>query len=238
MNDSGELIWKVTFSPQQELIKKTFMKKLVAATIIFAAISLNSCEPAATFDKPQPNNIKSLTEFPKRLQGNYLDADQTSIITITNKLITRQYEFDSKGHKDSIDASYKLIGDTLIDQENGTKEKVLLKGDTIIVHENWIDTLFNISDDNVLKKFKGYYFLNSRHKDNAWEVQKLSLQKGKLTFGKISGEDEVQKLKEIAETTADTTSTHFTLTRKQFKTFVRQHGFGDEESFTRIKAIE
>ena len=102
---------------------------------------------------------------------------------------------------------------------------------TVIQHANWTDTLFNISADNVLKKFKGYYFLNNRYKDSSWEVKKLSLKKGVLTVGSVSDNDDIQKLKEITETTADTTSTNFTLSRKQFKKFVKQDGFSKQETF-------
>ena len=209
------------------------MKKSVV-TIVIVTLILDSCEPAATFDRPQTDNVKSLTSFPDRLQGNYLAADQASTVTISDKLVTRHYDFDYRRHKDSLDSSYKIVGDTLINVTEGTKEKILLKGDTIIQHANWIDTLFNISADNVLKKFKGYYFLNNHYNDNAWEVKKLSPKKGNLTIGSISDQDDIQKLKEITETPDDTASTHFTLTRRQFKSFVRQNGFDEQESFTRI----
>src|SRR5687767_12737629 len=110
------------------------MKKFVAAAIVIAALILDSCEPTATFDKPQPDNVKSLASFPERLHGRYVAADQASIVTITDKLITRHYEFDHKKLKDSLGSSYKIIGDTLINTMEGTKEKILLKGDTITLH--------------------------------------------------------------------------------------------------------
>jgi hypothetical protein len=196
---------------------------------------LNSCEPAATFDKPQPTDTKSLTNFPKRIQGKYLAADQASILAITDKLITRYYDFDVKEHKDSLGSSYKLVGDTLIYLTDSTKEKIVLSGDTIIQHYNGTDTLFSISTDNILKKFKGYYFLNKRYNDNAWEVNKLSLEKGVLAIASISDKDDIQKLKEITETSADTTSSNFSLTRRQFKSFIKKDGFGEQETFTRMK---
>ena len=210
------------------------MKKLITANLLILIFLLNSCEPPATFDKPQPESVKSATSFPQNLQGEYLSADQTSILSINNHIITRHYDYDFKEQKDSISSSYRLVGDTLVDQTDGTKEKVVVKGDTIIQHEDWTDTLFNISADNVLKKFKGYYFLNSRYSDNSWEVKKVSLKKGVLNVSSISDKNDIQKLKEITETTADTTSTLFTLTRRQFKTFIRQDGFGEQETFNRI----
>lgn len=212
------------------------MKKFVAVTIAITFLLLYGCDIAATFDKPQPDNIKSLTSFPEHLQGNYLATDQASILTITDKLITRHFDFDRKKHKDSLGSSYKISGDTLINLTEGTKEKILLKGDTVFEHANWKDTLFNITDQNVLKKFKGYYFLNIRYDDSVWEVKEISLKKGILTVGSISDKNDIQKLKEITETTADTISTQFSLTRRQFKEFVKQDGFEDQETFTRMTA--
>ena len=105
----------------------------------------------------------------------------------------------------------------------------------IIQHYSGTDTLFSISTDNILKKFKGYYFLNKLYNDNAWEVNKLSLEKGVLTVASISYKDDIQKLKEITETSSDTTSTNFSLTRRQFKSFIKLDGFGEQETFTRMK---
>lgn len=50
----------------------------------------------------------------------------------------------------------------------------------------------------------------------------------------ISDKDDINRLKSITKTASDTVSTHFRLTRKQFKEFVMEHGFSKEETFTRI----
>lgn len=210
------------------------MKKAFAFIVFIGSLILDSCGPAATFETPQPQDEKSLASFSRRLQGKYVAADQASIITITDNLITRHFDFDIKEHKDSLVSLYKIIGDTIIDLKNGTKEKIVIKGDTVIKHENWIDTLFSISTENILKKFKGVYFLNTRINDNMWEVKKVSLEKGVLSIGSISSKEEIQKLKEITETASDTISTNFSLTKRQFKRFVKQDGFSKEETFIRM----
>jgi hypothetical protein len=211
------------------------MNRFTIIGIVIIAFFLESCEPAATFDQPQPVHINPLTSFPGRLQGKYLSVDQASIVTIENKLLTRTFDFDVQEHKDSISSSYLLKGDTITDQTNGTKEKVLLNGDYVIKHVHWTDTLFDISADNVLKKLKGYYFLNIRYSDSAWEVKKLSLKDGVLAVGSVSVEEDLQKLEKITETSSDTLPGRFTLKRKQFKKFIRQEGFSEQETFTRIK---
>lgn len=210
------------------------MKNIAVTIALLLSLIFQSCEPAATFDKPQPDLVKMISAFPERLKGKYLDVDETSFLTIGEQTITRHYEHDFKTHKDSLDSFYRLVEDSIMYIPDSTKEKVMLKGDTIIGHFAAIDTLFNISSDNILKKFKGYYFLNIRYNDSAWEVKKLFLHKGKLTIGRISKDEDIAKLREIKETTEDTTSAYFTLTKQQFRKFIRQKGFSNEETFTRI----
>lgn len=211
------------------------MKTLLLAYIICMNVLLESCEPPATFDKPQPDNVNSLPTFPERLQGKYLSSDQASILLVTNKVITRHYDFEYKEHKDNIGSLYKIVGDTLVNLSDNTKEKVIIRGDSIIQHFDEIDTLFSLSSDNILKKFKGHYFLSNRFSDNEWEVKKLNLQNGKLTIGSISSQDDIKKLKEITESTSDSTSTKFTLTRRQFKKFINHEGFDEQVTFIRMK---
>jgi hypothetical protein len=87
----------------------------------------------------------------------------------------------------------------------------------------------------VLKNFKGNYILSTRYSGNAWWVAKISLKDGVLAMGTIPDGEGLQKLREITETTADTTTTHFALKRRQFKAFVKQDGFGEQETFKRMR---
>jgi len=211
------------------------MKRHNIFIIFIVLFLLQSCEPAATFDQPQPVNQKSLTSFPAFLQGIYLDSNNASKIIISDEMITRHYDFDYMEHKDSLASFYKIVNDTLMNMKDSSREIILLMGDSICHHYVGIDTLFSISADNILKKYKGYYFLNFRYHENAWEVKKLALQKGLLTMGNISIEEDVNKLKEITETLEDTISTQFSLSKRQFKKFVKQEGFSDQETFVRIR---
>lgn len=209
------------------------MKKFLFTGIIIATF-IGSCEPPATFEQPQPADTKSLSTIPERIRGDYLSADQASTLTISDNQIYRTYDFDYKVHKDSLPPAKKLIADTLVDTISGAKEIVLVKGDTVLQHVHETDTLFSLSTDNLLKQFKGYYFLNKRYGEKQWTVQKLSLKNGALTVGNISEKDDIDRLKAITETVSDTASKHFNLTRKQFKAFLQKNGFSDEETFTKI----
>jgi len=79
--------------------------------------------------------------------------------------------------------------------------------------------------------------MNTRDTINAWEVKEVSLRAGLLTIGAISNENDIEKLQELSETNRDTISRNYTLTRKQFKKFIRQEGFSEKETFTKISAF-
>jgi len=198
--------------------------------------SLIACEPSVTFTEPQPTDTDNLSNFPKKLQGNYLSLADSSTLIIGEKLIQRVYDFDYKIHPNQLDSTSKISGDTIINLE--TKEQALIKrdGDSILIHIHSIDTLFLMDYDNVVRKFKGYYFLNNRLDKTSWTVKKLQLSKGQIIISSISTKQDPENLKEITETPQDTIQTYkFTATKKQFKEFIRNEGFSDSERFIKLK---
>lgn len=203
--------------------------------IIFCtALFVSGCEPAATFSEPQPAKAKPLSSFPERLQGRYLSDDRTSVITLSPDKIVRVYDIDIRRHKDSLAPFERLDGPILVDQNTGTQFPVSIAGDSLIQHIHETDTLFTISESQRLTSFKGYQFLNAKREDGSWEVRKLWLEKGTLTLAVVSRDEDLGKLREITGSPQDTVNTRFTLTRRQFKKFVKQDGFAQEERVTRI----
>jgi hypothetical protein len=90
--------------------------------------------------------------------------------------------------------------------------------------------------DNVVRKFKGYYFLNTRYDKTSWAVEKVQFSKGELEISGISTEQDIESLIEITETPKDTVAPYiFTATKRQFKAFIRNDGFSDTEKFVRLK---
>ncbi len=212
------------------------MKRLRLISTFILLTSVFACEPPVTFNEPQPTNTDNLSKFPKRLQGQYLSLEDNSVLTISDKQIQRIYDFDYKVHPNQLDSTARLSGDTIIDLT--TNEKTLIKrdGDSLINHVHYIDTLFQIDYDNVVRKFKGYYFINTRYDKTSWEVKKIQLQKGQLVISSISAKQDIENLKEITETATDTIPPYkFTPTKKQFKEFIKNDGFSDSEIFVRQK---
>lgn len=206
-------------------------------TIIFGiliGLLFSGCEPPVLFNEPQPADTKSLSEFPGKLQGEYLSTEGNALLKIDNRLILCIYDYDQKAHKNQLDSTIKITGDTLFNLSDSSKTFVRFEGDSLVAHYHSEDTLFYISNQNVLKKFKGYYFLNFGDTTH-WYVNKLFLSKGILSINTISTKDEINNLREITETTSDTTSYNFKPTKKQFKEFIRQDGFKDSAHYVRLK---
>lgn len=201
--------------------------------LLLITILFTSCGPAVTFQQPQPADVDSLLSFPARLQGKYISSDKASVLNISGDLIYRVYDYELKIHKDSLAETIKEAGDSLADS---TRETIVRQeGDSILTRIHFTDTLFHISDMQVLKKFKGFYFLNDCQGPASWTVQKMGLSRGVLTVAGISAYQDINDLRNLTETPNDTLSYHFSLTKKQFRQFLRNDGFRSEERFYRIK---
>ncbi len=187
---------------------------------------LIGCGPVVTFNQPQPEGVDSLRVIPKKLIGRYISKDGSGKLIIDRKSMIIRYDYEVKVPKDSVDWE---------DLSAEDRKHYKVEGNSVIEHITNTDTLFYFSEDNVLKKFKGYYFLNSRIDKESWFVQKLKLQKGVLTLGTISSEEELKTLETINESPIDTITYNIKFTRKQFKSYLENNGFSDVDSFIRVK---
>lgn len=212
------------------------MFNLKFASILVFMSRIFSCQPAVTFTEPQPLGVENLDGFPKNSTGSYLSLEDSSLLSVSNKMITRKYDLKFSIHKNQLDSNY-LIGENTISNTLTNESAPYYKnGDSLVVWFRHTDTLFTMDYDNVVRKFKGYYFLNKRHDKNAWEVLKMELKNGTIVFSSISSEEEIKNLKNLPESVTDSLlPTNFSVTKKQFKDFVLQNGFIEQEVFVRNK---
>ncbi|MEO5570480.1 MAG: hypothetical protein ABIT08_08935 [Bacteroidia bacterium] len=203
--------------------------------LIYTGIFLSSCEPEVSFGEAQPADLNELSAFPKSMQGDYSNEKDSSILTILEKEVRRTYFWEAKGSIKDLDTNLHLVDSNLVSSDGTEKIPVLVIGDSFVMNNNfYIDTLFKISENNVLKKYKGYYFLNKKNQENHWNVTRLSLSKGIISTGTITSREKIKALQEITETT-DSLSYDFKVTPKQFKKFIKDDGFSEDDTFRRIK---
>jgi len=155
---------------------------------------------------------------------------------VNDKLIQKTYDFDYKIHHNQLDSTTQLLGNTLINIKTKKRDLIKRDGDSLLIHIHTIDTLFLIDHNNIVRKFKGYYFLNMRYNKTSWSVEKMQLSKGKLMISSIATNQDINNLKKITENDQDTIINYnFTVTKRQFKKFVKNDGFRNSETFVRIK---
>jgi hypothetical protein len=203
--------------------------------LVFACIT--SCDgPLVTFDSPQPIDAKDQLHFPKHLIGKYLSRLDSSIITISDSVITRGFNIKYVMCKKELDTMKQCIlqADTLFNKHTNEKICIININDTLYTPFRLQDTLFFISEKGILRKDKGYYFLNMKYREG-WEVQKLEYAKGKLNLCSISDITEIENLKQLSEDSKDSASLQFNPDKKQFRKFIKSKGFSKKEEFVKLK---
>jgi len=211
------------------------MKKYIKFPVLFCLMSFAACQPPVTFQTPQPADVKAITAFPKRVQGDYLSTDDHSVLHITSNAMIREFDYENRVHASQLDSTVQLIGDTLYDNSSNTAYPVVIQGDTIIQKIHASDTLFIIDALSVLKKYKGYYFANTFQNTVSWEVRKLEFRRGELIIGKINKKEDIDQLKELTESPQDTVPYVFAPTKKEFRNFIGNEGFRDKEILIKIR---
>jgi len=209
---------------------------LKIAIFSFIVIFSYSCQQGVTFTEPQPINTKNLKKIPKKIQGEYLSLSDNSILKIDNKYIKRIYKSSTKIHIKDLDSNLIRSGDSLLNIQTNDKYFAKINGDSLICSMNSIIILFELNNENILKKFKGYYFINTYYGENNWKVRKVKLSKNELIISQIKSEEEIKNLQEIIENPDDTiTKKSFSPTKKEFKNFIENNGFNDNEIFIKQK---
>lgn len=200
------------------------------------SICITSCDgPVVTFEIPQPLGIKNETAFPSKLIGKYLSKIDSTIITISDSIISRGFNIKYVMCRKELDTMkhFVLQKDTLYNKQTQEKLFIVCIRDTLYTPFHLQDTLFRISENGILRKDKGYYFLNMKYR-SGWEVQKLELVKGKLNLSSISELSEIENLKQLTEDSKDSLL-QFSPDKKEFRKFVKSKGFSKKEEFVKLK---
>ena len=187
-------------------------------------------EHPVTFDEPQPTQTRNLSKFPNKLLGNYLSLNDNSLLIISEKLIQRVTTIDQIFHRSELDSNSRLSGDTIFNSITNSRIVVTRKGDSLYHHDRHIDTLFQIGNNNVLRRQNSNYFLSTKHDDESWIIQKINISDDQLLISNISLEMDKESLKMITKLTQDTIPPFkYKATQKQFMNFVNSGGFKETE---------
>jgi len=181
------------------------MKKSILFLILLFLI-VAGCSPTVLFNSPQPDGKKNLVQFPSRYWGEYEAIEDSSIYLIDKYMIRQRNIVDINVPRAEVDTSkdVTLEGNILYVKESGEKVPVTFRNDSVFGTLTTYDTTFIISDKGILRKFKGYYFLNFRQDEDLWMVYKLKFTKdGSASVCGISKDNEIDQIKAIIPVTEE-----------------------------------
>jgi len=163
-------------------------------------LTLFGCEYPMQFEEPQPLNVGNVSTFNSSYQGLYLNMDERCFLSITeNAIIKESYIIYAipKIDEDS-SAFFEFREDTLFNAYDNTEWlPAKLLNDTIYASWNDTDTVFSISDHNVLRYYKGRYFLNYMEKENDWKLIVLHKIRKNLSLYSFTLPDSLESLEKI-----------------------------------------
>lgn len=203
-------------------------------TLLLLALITVSCGEPIRFEAPQPEGHSNEKGIPKRLIGQYLGFTDSSKLTITNRLIIKCVIEDFSDTIDSTDLK-QINGDTVyaVVDEN-MKFDIVVEGDSTFQRWSYYDTLFDAARGDLLRKYKGHYFLNKKVSADSWQVTTLTRIGTDVTLGKISTKEDIGKLRELTGTKSDSAFS-FRPTKKELRKFLNKNGFGDKNTFIKIE---
>ena len=169
-------------------------KRIISISIL---IFLLSCGPYVWFKQPQPQGKADLKSFPEKLLGKYISVTDSSVIRIDSFKIVKEYRENLLMTKDEFkeETGDTIPADTSFIFATNWNISIHSFNDSIELFSSCDDVLFSISERNILKEYKGYYFLNLKDTNNYWQVNILRLEKDTLEFDDILTEKDIKNIK-------------------------------------------
>ncbi len=204
--------------------------------ILLVLIFFIGCGPYIWFKVPQPEGRENLLEFPDELTGKYSSVYDTSTIRIESDKIIREYRENLVMTKVEFreEAGDSISEDTSFTFADNWDITVNSFGDSVKVFSRKDEELFKISDQQVLREYKGYYFLNYKDSNDYWKVKILNMVKDTLEFDDILSDDDMENIRNITvvETVQDSTeeSSKYFLnpTKRELKKILKKRLIGDK----------
>ena len=205
-------------------------------------IMMSSCTSTQNdiviFSEPQPRGVRACKDIPKELWGAYVNAEKNEFLFVTAHLIWKKTNFINQIHIRDIDSNFVLRGDSLIDTVARESIRVVRRGDSIRYSWSNIDTIFQVSTNDIIKKWRGRYFMNKSYIYGSWSVRQMIVHHGMLSISNINDSVDFQRLKAIAENPMDSMlPIKINPSNQEFNQLVKDHIFSDEQQYYKIKKL-
>jgi hypothetical protein len=220
---------------RSSLAKKDPFIQFLRPYILLAWLAA-ACVADVRFEEPQPAGVSDENEIPDRLRGKYTSEEDSSLLIITSRVIVRTNDHQQVYSVKELDSLTEKLptNDTVFIDGQVRYEVKRLKEGKYSVHSQFSDTLLNLSSRQVLRKYKGYYFLSREEGDGSWMVKRITHNRKGLVIGSIRSKEEMLNLRQITAGVDDSTFV-FKPSRKEFRKFLKKNSFMNEEKFLKVK---
>lgn len=209
------------------------IRKLILFLILIFFVG---CGPYIWFKVPQPEGRDNLKSFPENLFGRYTSVYDTSAIRIESNKIIREYRENLLMSKIEFreETGDSIPEDTSFTFTDKWHIKIKSYGDSVKVFSSMDDELFKISDEQLLREYRGYYFLNYQDTNDYWRVKILKLFGDTLEFDNILTTDDIENIRNITtiETVKDTSEEYvrhyLKPTKRELKKILKRRSTGDK----------
>lgn len=183
------------------------MKRKIISVIVL--LFLFGCGPYIYFKSPQPEKKKNLEKFPAKIIGQYISASDSSVLIIGfDKIKKIKTESTSMSHAEfMLETGDTIIKDTSFVFTDNWLINVKFHDDSVFINSSREEEIFKVSENQLLRKFKKYYFLNYKDTNDLWKIEILKLTKDTLEFGNILTKEDLEQIKGITSVEEYTDST-------------------------------
>ena len=190
------------------------------------------------FSEAQPTNVDAITAFPKKFIGTYA-LDYSHSMQIESKVIyIKETETISlrKSEFDSI-PELEMRNNQVYDKAENKTYKTFIKGDTIAIEYENLDTIFSFAANEIAKEYKSSLVLNKKVDDKyVTSIIKLAtigmqhIQLGtKNDFTKMQQELKIPFVAKMNEN--DTLNVLLSPSRADFRKLLRKDGFDYQRNY-------
>jgi hypothetical protein len=206
----------------------------ILAILISLLCSCKRTYPA-TFSEAQPADVESLSKIPKILHGRYLDPVDSLELIIDEEIIKTSFTFKFKISNDDIKNTDKRSKDSVTNPETPYRITNTQDPDSVFIVDEYIDTIFHLSQNHIIKKFNGSFFISSKIDVAGWGVKRLEISKGNIVLSYLSDELDIESLSKITGRSLEPNGQNLiTLTKKEFKSFVKDGGFRSRVNYVKM----
>lgn len=152
------------------------MKRPVKIVSLFlVCLAATSCIEDLNFVRPQPDGVKNTGYFSPKFLGTYFCRSDSSTLTIFSDRIVRHYHALEVLSRAELDTMSDIeVSDSLIYCDEFPEPlAVEYFGDSARVTIDFDEPFFTPSDSQLVRWYKGYYFLNYRSENGLWTIKAL-----------------------------------------------------------------